>query len=417
MKKFILVILITLFSKSLVGQQTVGIFGENNWTNLWTNLNPKTTEYNDATEILNGDITENKTLFKKNVYILNGIVCVKNNATLTIEAGTVIKGELETDAALIISRNAKIIANGSLTDPIVFTSNKPSGQRKAGDWGGIAILGDAPINVLGGESNLEFVNPNISGTYGGANINSDSGILNFVRIEFAGKKIGLNKNFNGITIAGVGKKTVLNNIQVSFSDDDSVECLGGNVFLNNIVSYKATDDDFDFTQGTQVSLSNSLVLRNPFISSPTISRCLEVENYAVRQNTDFSKPNTNIFASNITLINTEANETGLVKEAIYIAENCNLRLQSSLVYGFAQGIILDDKILQKDVAKKIILDNTKFDSCKVVAKYDTITVEDELDFNFLPIEKTTQVNLFKEPNLKKTIDFRMKNSTNLVFTK
>lgn len=415
MKKLIVVILITIFTENLIAQQNVGITGNSNWTNLWTNFSPKSIEYNDANEILVGNITENKTLYKKNVYLLNGIVCVKNNATLTIEPGTVIRGDVETVGALVIAKNAKLIANGSLTDPIIFTSNKPAGQRKAGDWGGVIVFGDAPINCVGGFSNLEFLDSNISGLYGGQNTDSDSGILNFVRIEFAGKKTGPNKEFNGLSIAGVGKKTILNNIQVSFSDDDSVECYGGNVFLNNLVSFKATDDDFDFTQGVQATISNSLVLRNPFVSSPTISRCLEIGNYNKKENTDFSKKMTSVFANNLTLINTEENNNGLVKEAVYITEGCSLRLQNSLVYGFNQGLILDDKIANNDGIKKIIVDNTIFNSCNAVAKFETSA--DPLDFNYLEITKSIQTDLFFESNFKKTVDFRMKNTSGFAFNK
>lgn len=416
MKKFIIVILVSFFSKNLVGQSNVGIVGDTNWTNLWTNFNPKNTEYNEATEILVGDITQNVTLYKKNVYTLKGIVTVKNNAILTIEAGTVIKSDIEDLSALIITKSAKIIANGSETDPIVFTSSKPNGQRKAGDWGGIIVMGNAPTNVINNQASLDFISPNISGLYGGTDINSDSGILNYVRIEFAGKKLNTNKDFNGLSIAGVGKKTVLNNIQVSFSDDDSIEVYGGNVFLNNLVSYKATDDDFDFTQGVQATISNSLALRNPYISSPTISRCLEIENYIVRENTDYSKPNTNIYASNITLINTETKDTGLVKEAIYITEGCALTFLNSVIHGFNQGFIFEDKISENNGLSKIKIENIIFNGCKVVSKFETLT--DEIDFNDkFVIERKILADLVREPNFKKTIDFRVKNNSAVVFNK
>ncbi|WP_394758781.1 hypothetical protein [Flavobacterium sp.] len=416
MKKILLIIVISIFSQNLLAQQNVGINGNSNWTNLWTNFTPKTTDYKEANEILFGNITENKTLYKKNIYLLSGVVCVKNNAILTIEPGTVIRGDIETVGTLVITKNSKLIANGIETDPIVFTSNNEAGNRRAGDWGGIVIYGDAPTNAVGGFSNLDFLNSSESGIYGGSNVDSDSGILNFVRIEFAGKRVNSEKQFNALSIAGVGKKTILNNIQVSFSDDDSFECLGGNVFLNNLVSYRATDDDFDFTQGTQATISNSLALRNPFNSGVEISRCLEISSYDKKENTDFSKKPTAVLANNLSLINYEENSNGLVKEAIYIKESASLKLQNSLVYGFAEGIILDNKIgVNDEVAKKIIFDNVEFISCKLVAKFESL--DKELVFNNQTISNLPQTQLFKESSFKKNVDFRMKTTSSFAYNK
>ncbi|WP_310556539.1 hypothetical protein [Flavobacterium sp.] len=416
MKKLIVVILITFSSKSIVAQQNVGISGNSNWTNLWTNFNPKSIEYNEANEILSGNITENKTLYKKNVYLLNGTVVVKNNAILTIEPGTVIRGDVETIGTLLIAKNSKLIANGNLTDPIIFTSNKPSGQRRPGDWGGIILYGDAPINTHGGFSNLDVVDSNQCGIYGGNNADSDSGVINFIRIEFAGKKVSKSKEFNGLTIAGVGKKTILSNIQVSFSDDDSFEMYGGNVILNNLVSYRSTDDDFDFTEGTQATISNSLALRNPYNSDTAISRSFEIGNYSKKENTDFSKKATSVIANNVTLVNTEENASGLVKEAIYITEGCALKLTNSLVYGYSQGMILDDKISTNDGLKNIILDNVQFYSVNKIAKFETVTTKLAYNTDF-QITTANQIDIFYESNFKKPIDFRIKNASSFAYNK
>ena len=155
MKKIAIIIsLISFFS--LEAQQIKGIIGESNWMNNWTNFNPKTTEYKEVTNILAGVINHDMTLLKKNTYLLAGVVYVTNNATLTIESGTIIRGDFETCGTLVITKGSKIIANGLETDPIVFTSNKDISDRKSGDWGGIIILGDAPINKIGGIGFLDF---------------------------------------------------------------------------------------------------------------------------------------------------------------------------------------------------------------------------------------------------------------------
>ena len=119
-------------------QQEKGIIGSTNWLANWTEFKPAAVEYNESTEILYNKITTNTTLYKRTTYLLQGPVYVTNGATLTIEAGTVIKGDFETNGALIITRGSKINADGSETDPIVFTSNRP--QKKAGDWCGVVIL-------------------------------------------------------------------------------------------------------------------------------------------------------------------------------------------------------------------------------------------------------------------------------------
>ncbi len=420
MKKNLLLIVLIFICKDLVAQQNNGIQGEKNWTNLWTNFKPKTTEYSEANEILSGNITESKTLYKKSTYLLSGSVYVTNNATLTIEPGTVIRGEMETNGTLVVTKNSKIIANASETDPIIFTSNKGINDRNAGDWGGLVILGDAPINKHGGVASVEFnLNPLFS-SYGGENILSNSGILNYVRIEFAGRKNDLGRELNGLSLAGVGSKTKLNYIQVSYSKDDSFECYGGVVNLNNLVSYRSNDDDFDFTQGVQCNIYNSMALRNPYISDASISRCFEIDSYDKPENADFSKKQTSILADNITLVNTEENFEGLTREAIFIKENSNFELKNSLIHGFAPGIVLENKIsLNPEKMRKIILKNVLFNACTKQIKFESTDKSDQLDsfilenVNEITISNLPQLDLFNECNLKKAVDFRVKANKSL----
>ena len=181
MKKSLQIIaLLLLVICDINAQQEKGITGFNSWLNNWTEFKPNKIDYNEVNQILTGTINVNTKLYKKYVYLLQGNVYVTKNATLTIEPGTVIKGDYESKASLIITKGASIIANGLETDPIVFTSSKT--DRKAGDWGGVIILGDAPLNKLGNMASVNFDTDANSSNYGGNNSASNSGIIKFVRI-------------------------------------------------------------------------------------------------------------------------------------------------------------------------------------------------------------------------------------------
>lgn len=367
MKKITLTICL-LLALAANAQQEKGIIGYANWLDNWTEFKPQKTESKDANQILAGNITENTKLMKKNVYILHGNVYVTNNSVLTIDPGTVIIGDAATKGTLIIAKGSKIMAEGQETDPIIFTSN--ASMKKAGDWGGLVILGDAPINKFGsvGSYNMDL-DPSLT-VYGGNNAASSSGILKYVRIEFAGRKVKGADAFNGLTVAGAGNKTVLENIMVSFSGGDSFAFYGGDVNASQLVSYKSINDDFKITQGAQCRLFNSLAVRSSYLSSNKDgSRCLEVKAYEKKNETDFTKKSTFVSASNLTLLNDSENikadvQSGLVKEAIYVGENTALELKRSVVSGFNPAVLLDSKTeMNADNLKKIKFEEMFFNQC------------------------------------------------------
>jgi hypothetical protein len=353
---------------SVNAQQEKGITGSNNWLNNWTEFKPNKVDYGQANQILAGNISVNTKLFKKNVYILQGSVFVTNNATLTIEPGTVIIGDYESSASLVITKGATIIAEGLETDPIVFTSNRSS--RKAGDWGGIVILGDAPTNKFGNASSVNFDLDTSLTSYGGSNVNSNSGILKFVRIEFAGKKIKGLGNFNALLLAGVGSKTVLENIMISYAAGDSFEIYGGELTLNKLVSFKSSSDDFKFNFGTQCRIDNSLAIRSSYLTSNLGSRCIDVASYDKKEEVDFTKKQTSVVATNLTLINNSENinadiQSGLVKEAVYVSQNTSLDLKRTVISGFNPAVLLDNKIeINGENLKKIKFEQMYFNFCK-----------------------------------------------------
>lgn len=398
-------------------QKAKGIESTSNWMTNWTNFKPTATNYNEAEYILNGIIDKDTKLLKRNTYILTGVVYVTQNAALTIEPGTVIRGDEKTCATLVITKGAKIIAEGTETDPIVFTSNKEIGTRRPGDWGGIILLGNAPINKPGGVSFLDFNLDSQYGFYGGQNPEDNSGTLKYVRIEYAGRKLNSLKELNGLSLAGVGNKTILDYIQISYSNDDSFESYGGNVNLSHLISYRTTDDDFDFTQGVQANINNSIAIRYPYNSDISGSRCFEIDSYDKIENADFRQKGTNIIAENISLINMEDNDQGLIRESIYIKENSNFTLKNSIISGFNSVVLLGSKIGNiTENLKKITFEKTLINNSTTAKAF--ISEQDEFNNdvkNWFQLNENLEYtniklkDLFMNPNIKMNPDFRFKN--------
>lgn len=200
-------------------------------------------------------VTTSRTFFRDSVYRLTSFVQVANGATLTIQDGTRIEGD--PGSALFITRGARIEASGTAAKPIVFTSSQPVGQRRAGDWGGLIIIGNGSINrTAAGGIQLEGTGTGASnpaqfyGVNGTAGNNADnSGTLRYVRIEFAGFGPAANQELNSLTLAGVGSGTTLDHVQTFYGLDDSFEWFGGAVDGKYLVSYEAGDDHFDASEG------------------------------------------------------------------------------------------------------------------------------------------------------------------------
>ena len=373
MKKFTLELLFFLFLMgSAFAQQEKGIIGVNNWLDNWTEFKPNQTDYREPNQILTGNISENTTLSKRDTYLLVGSVFVTNNATLTIEPGTVIIGDYASKASLTITKGAVLMADGLETDPIVFTSNRS--VKRAGDWGGITILGDAPSNKFGNGSVATFYSDLNQSDYaftnfGGDNSESCSGILRYVRIEYAGKRIKGAGYLNGLLLAGVGSQTVFDNIMLSYSGGDAIEVWGGNVTLDKIVSFRTSSNDFRFNYGAQCKLTNSLAVRSPYISSSEGSRCFQILGFDEISEVDFSKPGTSVTARNITMLNDSENlegdiQQGLVNEAVYIGESASLNMEKGVISGFNPAVILQDKInINQENLDKIKFTNMYFNNC------------------------------------------------------
>tara|TARA_R110002049_G_scaffold309289_2_gene520267 strand:- start:60544 stop:61857 length:1314 start_codon:yes stop_codon:yes gene_type:complete len=373
MKNFTQITFIFLFVVGpIFAQQEKGIIGANNWLNNWTDFKPNQQDYGEPTQILAGAIAEDTKLYKKDVYLLLGSVFVTNNSTLTIEPGTVIIGDYKTKGSLTIAKGSAIIANGQETDPIVFTSNRS--VKRAGDWGGLIILGDAPTNKFGNGSVASFYSqPNAiiyqNSNYGGENSNSNSGTLRCVRIEYAGTRINATDYCSGLLLAGVGNETLIENVMVSYSAGNSFEVWGGGVDLYKAVSYKSGSNDFKFNFGTQSRLFNSLAVRSPYISNSNGSRCLQILSFDRKEEVDFTKNGTSVIAQNLTLLNDSENlaadiEKGLVKEGVFVGQNASLDMNKSVISGFNPAVLFEDSInINQESLEKIKFTAMYFNNC------------------------------------------------------
>ena len=193
--------------------------------------------------VLEGRLNADKTLTADYDYLLRGAVFVEGGATLTIEPGVKIFGEQASNGTLIIAQGSKIMANGTVNAPIIMSSDAFEGSRARGQWGGLIINGNAPTNqgVTFGEGD--------TGAFGGNNPADSSGVLRYVRVEYAGIEFSPDNELNGIAFQGVGSGTIVENVQVHMNQDDGVEMFGGTVNLKYVMVTGARDDSFDWTDG------------------------------------------------------------------------------------------------------------------------------------------------------------------------
>lgn len=275
----------------------------------------------EGTVIGNGDqqlVFNGKQTLKKGVYTLKGWVYICDGAELTIEPGTVIKGDKATKAALIVERGGKLIAQGTADAPIVFTSAQAAGQRRPGDWGGVIICGKAKNNQ--GEMQIEG-GPRTK--HGGNDDADNSGVLSFVRIEFAGYPFKADQEINGLTLGSVGSGTKIDHVQVSYSNDDSFEWFGGAVNCKYLVAYKGWDDDFDTDNGFSGKVQFGLSVRDPKIADQSQSNGFESDNCADGAQVP---PYTTATFSNITFVGPKSaadfkNESSYITAGDYFPNN------------------------------------------------------------------------------------------------
>ncbi|MFN8414746.1 MAG: T9SS C-terminal target domain-containing protein [Cytophagaceae bacterium] len=296
--------------------------------------------------VLEGNLTT-QTLDGSKKYLLKGLVYVNDGVTLTIPAGTIIKGDKASKAALVVNRGGKLEANGTAANPVIFTSAAPKGYRNAGDWGGIILCGKAKNNqsvnqVIEGPTDFSTTSGN--GVYGGDGTHEDdnSGTLQYVRIEYAGIAYSPDKEINSLTMGSVGSGTTIDHILVSYGGDDSFEWFGGTVDAKYLISYVGYDDDFDTDFGFSGKVQFGVVMRNRGVADVSQSNSFESDNDASGSS---NTPKTSAKFSNITVMGprtfNKSNNSANFVQAIHARRNTEITIANSIVTGFTNMVNFD----------------------------------------------------------------------------
>lgn len=311
---------------------------------------------------ITGVITSDLYLSSAKEIHLSGLVYVANNATLTIQAGARIEGDPgangQPGGGLVITRGSKLIADGNPECPIVFTSYRWDSAPQSGDWAGVILLGKAPVNK--NNPLIEGIpdNPPADAHYGGTDCNDNSGILRYVRIEYAGYALSPNNEINGLTLGGVGSGTVLDYIESYKSNDDAFEWFGGTVNATHMLAIDPLDDMFDTDFGFSGHIQFALGISDPLRADFSASNGQESDNDATAS-TD--APQTTAQISNLTLIGQETSAlahnttmapsgTGFYGRAAHFRRNTAFRVANSIYMGWKWGVSLDGPATQASLA-------------------------------------------------------------------
>ncbi|SDK65335.1 Por secretion system C-terminal sorting domain-containing protein [Catalinimonas alkaloidigena] len=337
-----------------------GPVGTEDWTAGWTEWDPQNVEYPAPTVVKSGTISADETWASTDVVDLQGFVYVTNGATLTIEPGCIIRGDAATKGSLIITKGSFIDAQGTAESPIVFTSKADVGSRNVGDWGGIILLGDAPVNrpsaIIEGGLDAQY------SSYGGTNAADNSGVLSYVRIEFGGAIYTTDNEINGLTMGGIGSGTTIDHIQCSYINDDSFEWFGGTVNCKYLIAYGGIDDDFDTDYGYSGYVQFALGVRDPDNADAAgDSNGFESDNDGNGSN---AKPQTSVIFSNVTLIGPYGLGGGSASQyfgrGARIRRNSALSLFNSIVTDWGTTIRLDDAATRDNVGDTSLISNNLF---------------------------------------------------------
>ncbi|MBP1650620.1 MAG: hypothetical protein H6Q26_777 [Bacteroidetes bacterium] len=287
---------------------------------------------------------------------LSGLVYVDSADVLIIDAGTTIRGDLSTSSSvpgggLVITRGAKLLAQGTAASPIVFTSAATT--PVSGDWSGIVLLGNAPTNHSG-RVQVEGIptNPPADATYGGTtgtSCSDNSGILTYVRIEYAGYELSTDNEINGLTLAGVGSGTTINHVEVYKSKDDAFEFFGGCVSPSSLIAVDALDDMFDFDNGFSGTINYALGLSDTTRADKSQSNGIESDNNSTGDST--ASPVTLPVVNHMTIVgvtptrasitNGQPSGTGSYGRAAHLRRSSRFNIQNSVFLGFNKGFSLD----------------------------------------------------------------------------
>lgn len=299
--------------------------------------------------VVEGVLEGNVTWTKDKIYRLKGYVRVGEEAVsgtvtkvgvLTIQPGTVIIGDKATKGTLIVQRGSKLIAEGTATEPIVFTSGEGIGSRSPGDWGGVVICGRAPNNLTG----IAELEGGYKGFHGGTVADDNSGSLKYVRIEYAGIPLNPNQEINSLTMGSVGSGTKIEYIMASFGLDDSFEWFGGTVNGKYLIAYKGTDDDFDMDNGYSGTLQFGLGYRDGNLADVSGSNGFEIDNDAAGSNLT---PFTSATIANFSIIGAKGTSSDYLdanfQNGAQLRRNAKVKVYNTFITGYPAGLYIDSQ--------------------------------------------------------------------------
>ena len=287
-------------------------------------------------------VLKTQTLDATKKYLIKGVVTIPDSAIVTIPAGTVLTGQKSSKGTLLVKPGGKLVAEGTAAKPIVFTSNQAIGEREQGDWGGIVMLGKANVNQ--NNPAIEGISPAANyGTFNSTANNTDnSGILKYVRIEYAGIALTPNNETNALTMGAIGSGTTIDYVQVTYGGDDGFEWFGGVVNCSHLVSVASWDDDFDADFGFSGNVQFAVSVRDPFNADQSGSNGFEVDNDASGST---ATPKTAAVFSNITILGPVFDSTKALsnnyQHAMHLRRNCEVSIFNSVFAGFPIGLNID----------------------------------------------------------------------------
>ncbi len=327
----------------------------------------------DTTVNLSGVYTEDLSLDAANDYVVTGPVLMAAGTTMTVPAGMTIRvAPVGVNAYIAIQQGARIVANGTASNPIVFTSN--ASTPTSGDWGGLVICGSASINSTAMGS-TETSTTEVGGlSYGGNTDGDDSGSLEYVRIEYAGGAIDGNSELNGLSLYAVGTGTNIDYVQIYQGSDDGVEFFGGTVNVSHLSVVGSEDDSVDWTEGYTGTITDVYVEH-----TASHDKAFECDGY----NTDFSNAGGYFSAPNVTNVTiVGANDGG---EAVRLRAGTQGIFTNVMISDFEEAFDLDGDSGDNPTGQGVLDDALQvvdilFNNVNVQLKNDTGFTFTDADF-------------------------------------
>lgn len=294
-------------------------------------------------EVPEGEITGTETWTANKIYRLNGFVRVANGGKLYIEPGTLIIGDRQSKGTLIVQMGGQIFAEGTAEHPIVMTSENAPGFREPGDWGGLVICGRAPNNITASTGQPVELEGGYGGFHGGNLPNDNSGVIRYVRIEYAGIPINPNEEVNSLTLGSVGSGTTIEYVMASYGLDDAFEWFGGTVNAKYLVANRNLDDDFDVDLGYSGKVQFAVSVRGAALADQSGSNGFEVDNNG---SGSAAEPFTSGVFANVSLIGPKKDRERAIslqfQHAAQLRRNSRISIYNSYMTGFPNGLYIDD---------------------------------------------------------------------------